>query len=109
MDGTTARERLQIMLAELDRSISVLRGEPGYERSAADAGAHLTDADRTRAMLEVATRQRTAVLAALDRLEAGSYGRCLDCGGELPEERLEARPEAARCVPCQSRYERRRR
>ena len=52
MDRATARERLESMLAELDRSIGVLRGDPEYERSAADAGADLADADRNQAMLE---------------------------------------------------------
>ncbi|WP_182903679.1 TraR/DksA family transcriptional regulator [Microbispora sp. H10830] len=109
MDVATARMRLESMLAELDRSISVLRGDPaGRDRSLADAGADLTDADRTRAMLDAASRQRTAVLAALRRLDDGGYGRCVDCGTLVPEGRLEARPEAARCVQCQSRTERRR-
>ncbi|MEV7808319.1 TraR/DksA family transcriptional regulator [Microbispora sp. NPDC088329] len=110
MDVATARMRLESMLAELDRSIRVLRGDPvdGHDGSLADAGAHLTDADRTRAMLDAASRQRTAVLAALKRLDDGGYGRCVDCGTLVPEGRLEARPEAARCVQCQSRAERRR-
>ncbi|SDI03898.1 dksA/traR C4-type zinc finger [Sinosporangium album] len=110
MDDATARARLQIMLAELDRSIGVLRGDPAAvrDRSAADAGLDLTDAERHQVMLDVASRQRVAVLAALKRLEEGVYGRCLDCGKPVPEGRLEARPEAARCVQCQSKRERRR-
>ncbi|MEZ0074487.1 TraR/DksA family transcriptional regulator [Planotetraspora sp. GP83] len=110
MDVATARMRLESMLEELDRSIGVLKGDPValQERSAADAGADLSDADRTKAILDVASRQRTAVLAALKRLEDGGYGRCVDCGRPVPEGRLEARPEAARCVQCQSKIERRR-
>ncbi|MER6946851.1 TraR/DksA family transcriptional regulator [Nonomuraea sp. NPDC000554] len=110
MDDTTARERLHVMLAELDRSIRVLRGDPVAvrEHSTADAGSDLTDADRAQAMLTVATTQRTAVLAALKRLDEGSYGQCVDCARAVPEGRLEARPEAARCVQCQGRTERRR-
>jgi DnaK suppressor protein len=98
------------MLEELDRSISMLRGDPVpvRDRSLSDAGADLTDADRTRALLDVATGQRSAVLAALKRLDEGVYGSCVDCGKPVPEGRLEARPEAARCVNCQSKSERRR-
>jgi RNA polymerase-binding transcription factor DksA len=96
------------MLVELDRSIGMLRGDPGTEKSAADAGADLTDTDRVRAMLDVATRQRTAVLDALKRIDQGSYGSCVDCATQVPEGRLEARPEAARCVNCQTKAERRR-
>ncbi|MCT9931229.1 TraR/DksA family transcriptional regulator [Planotetraspora sp. A-T 1434] len=110
MDVATARMRLESMLEELDRSIGVLKRDPvaPQERSPADAGADLNDADRTQAMLDVASRQRTAVLAALRRLDDGGYGRCVDCGRPVPEGRLEARPEAARCVQCQSKIERRR-
>ena len=38
--------------------------------------------------------------AALGRIEAGTYGRCERCGTEIPEERLELRPFASRCVAC---------
>ncbi|GGO64490.1 TraR/DksA family transcriptional regulator [Nonomuraea cavernae] len=110
MDDTSARERLEKMLADLDRSIGVLQGDPAAVReySAADAGSDLTDADRAQAMLTVATTQRRAVVDALKRLDEGSYGSCVDCGKPVPEGRLEARPEAARCVQCQGRRERRR-
>jgi DnaK suppressor protein len=31
---------------------------------------------------------------------------CLDCGETIPAKRLEANPIATRCVPCQTKYER---
>ncbi|MFF3017324.1 TraR/DksA family transcriptional regulator [Streptomyces sp. NPDC057939] len=37
---------------------------------------------------------------ALERLEQGEYGRCEDCGGTIPPERLEIRPAATTCVHC---------
>jgi DnaK suppressor protein len=37
---------------------------------------------------------------ALDRIDAGTYGRCVSCGIMIPDERLEAVPWAALCVPC---------
>ncbi|MET7463056.1 TraR/DksA C4-type zinc finger protein [Nonomuraea sp. NPDC005501] len=110
MEDTSARQRLQKMLADLDRSIGVLRGDrvAVNDRSPADAGSDLCDADRAQAMLTVAATQRRAVLDALKRLDDGTYGRCVDCAEPVPEGRLEARPEAARCVQCQGRRERRR-
>ncbi|MGY1633924.1 TraR/DksA family transcriptional regulator [Geodermatophilus sp. SYSU D01186] len=39
--------------------------------------------------------------AALARIDAGTYGRCVHCGGGIPTERLEFRPSAAACVSCQ--------
>lgn len=38
--------------------------------------------------------------AALRRIEDGTYGRCLSCGGAIPEGRLELRPWAATCARC---------
>src|SRR4051794_33580219 len=38
--------------------------------------------------------------AALARIDAGTYGRCVSCGAQIPEERLELRPFAGRCVSC---------
>lgn len=40
---------------------------------------------------------------ALDRIEAGTYGRCISCGDPIPGERLEAVPWAALCVPCSAK------
>ncbi|HLM05238.1 MAG TPA: TraR/DksA C4-type zinc finger protein [Blastococcus sp.] len=37
---------------------------------------------------------------ALHRIEAGTYGTCERCGAAIPEERLELRPFAGRCVTC---------
>ncbi len=42
--------------------------------------------------------ERDALLAALDRLAAGTYGVCEVCGRAIPAGRLEARPAATRCV-----------
>jgi DnaK suppressor protein len=38
--------------------------------------------------------------AALARIDAGTYGSCVTCGAAIPEERLELRPFAGRCVAC---------
>lgn len=38
--------------------------------------------------------------AALERIDAGTFGRCAQCGGEVPERRLRLRPAATRCGTC---------
>lgn len=43
---------------------------------------------------------------ALDRIKQGTYGKCLMCKQEIPEERLEAIPYAFLCIGCQSNAER---
>lgn len=39
--------------------------------------------------------------AALLRIAHGTFGECIDCGGEIEPERLQALPSAAKCYRCQ--------
>jgi DnaK suppressor protein len=41
--------------------------------------------------------------AALERIGAGTYGTCANCGEEIPIERLEALPYATLCIDCKRR------
>ena len=52
------------------------------------------------ALITQARERLREVEAALERVEAGSYGTCARCGRTIPDERLEARPTAAYCVAC---------
>ena len=45
------------------------------------------------------------IRAALNRLDAGTYGRCTRCGGQIAPARLEVLPHAAACIECQSHAE----
>jgi DnaK suppressor protein len=116
VETTVARKRLEEMRADLDRSITVLQREgsgpsagSGYPQDPADAGSMLSEADRTEAILHSARGQRDEVLAALARLDENAYGQCTDCGHEIPDGRLDARPDAARCVACQAKWAKRHR
>jgi RNA polymerase-binding protein DksA len=44
--------------------------------------------------------------AALLRIEAGTYGACTSCGGEILVARLEAYPWASLCIDCRRKTER---
>ena len=46
-----------------------------------------------------------AVADALQRIEDGSYGKCMDCEDNIPKGRLEVYPAAKRCVACKEIYE----
>jgi DnaK suppressor protein len=51
------------------------------------------------------TTELDAVEAALKRIAAGTYGECTDCGVHIPAARLQATPEAPRCIHCQEKAE----
>jgi len=62
----------------------------------------LVDAFRVQARARLASLDR-----ALERLDAGSYGRCEVCGGAIAAERLAARPGALTCIDCARAADRR--
>ena len=45
------------------------------------------------------------VEAALQRIRVGAYGNCVDCGDDIPFERLQANPMAQRCVEHQELHD----
>lgn len=54
------------------------------------------------AMAQLRRRQaeRATIDAALDRIDAGEYGCCLQCGEEIATARLEHNPAVANCIEC---------
>src|SRR5262249_15077276 len=54
-------------------------------------------------LLENETYIRDEALAALDRLDGGTFGKCERCGELIPIERLNALPYARYCTPCADR------
>jgi DnaK suppressor protein len=51
-------------------------------------------------------RLLAAIDTALARIEAGTYGTCVNCGAQIPPERLEAMPWATLCIDCKRKEER---
>jgi DnaK suppressor protein len=42
---------------------------------------------------------------ALQRLDHGGFGQCVECGDEINRKRLEAVPWASHCIVCQEKFE----
>ncbi len=57
------------------------------------------------ALDEHETASLALIDAALQRVAAGTYGRCVACSEPIPEARLLALPEAPRCLACQQKLE----
>lgn len=45
------------------------------------------------------------ILQAIDKINDGTYGICVDCEDEISEKRLSFYPNAARCLACQETFE----
>ncbi len=48
---------------------------------------------------------QSEILAALDRIEKGTFGRCENCGRAISRERLEALPYARYCITCSAKLQ----
>lgn len=42
---------------------------------------------------------------AIEKVNDGTYGICVDCGNDISEKRLASYPDAERCLVCQEMYE----
>ena len=52
------------------------------------------------ALVRQAQRHVAEIDAAVERLDAGTYGVCAGCGRAIADGRLEARPVARTCIDC---------
>jgi len=99
-----ARSRLEQEQIDLRQQLSELgRGTEGYDSNFADSSqvtAERGEAEALAAKLEEALAE---VDNALEKIDAGSYGVCEECGKEIAPARLEAKPEARLCIDCASK------
>ena len=75
----------------------------GYSLHMADQG---TDSQEREKSYLFASRERKYMEKldeALDRIKAGTYGMCQDCGCKIDKERLEAVPVTKLCYDCKSK------
>ena len=105
------RERLVKERTELLQRIAYERG--GVVSRADMAADHFDNSFQSRAQIrteretefamnEHETAELGDIQAALERIEAGTYGHCTNCDATIPPARLNAYPTAKRCIDCQT-------
>ena len=101
----TGKARLEAQLAELESRLSRIErdlDEP-HDPDSSERAAQMEDDESLEAQARLVTQEIASTRRALDRIENGEYGSCVECGEEISAERLEARPEAALCIACASK------
>ena len=121
-DDWSAAELAEVR-TELEAQSSALRGEIDRAEVAseklkrdqstegsgdeADAGSKTFEREHEMSLANNSRDLLVQVERALGRLDAGTYGRCEECGNPIPKARLQAFPRATLCVTCKQREERR--
>jgi len=103
--ATLAEERARLVhqLEELGADESgEMTGSVDFGDAFADAGAATSARTRTFGLISNLTDSLKHVDAALERLDDGTYGVCVDCGEPIGEDRLEFRPTSVRCIDCKA-------
>ena len=113
------RKRLEMDLKEAVSRLRQMGGAAALEELLGQSGERLAYADEVdeiqaneRREIGFATRELLVervnrITAALDRLNDGEYGTCVECGEKIAAARLRALPEVQTCVRCQGLLERR--
>lgn len=98
-------ERLDLLLSEAAKTMSDMTGDEENFPDPTDRAS--VESDRN-FLLRIRDRERKLIMKireALDRIENGAYGICEECGEEISEERLKARPVTTLCIDCKTSQE----
>jgi RNA polymerase-binding transcription factor DksA len=109
VDFDRARTLLTTELAELDErerfaesslaeaSADMVGQEGALGQHPGDYGSEVNTTMEAELSVDTIAEQRRRLIDAIERIEAGTYGRCAVCHRQIDDERLDARPEAATC------------
>lgn len=99
--GLEAEEqRLRSELAEIDHSDNA---ELSFDANFADSSQVTAERGELDALSQALVDGLEHVTQAIERIDNGTYGHCQECGAEIDFDRLQARPEARRCINCASK------
>ncbi|TMK67584.1 MAG: hypothetical protein E6G07_05670 [Actinobacteria bacterium] len=102
----TRQQEIEHRREELHRNGDGLTSElADYDQHPADQGTETFEQELDETTLIILEEEEHRVREAKKALEEGRYGICVDCGHEIPRERLDAIPESVRCVQDQRLYE----
>jgi len=103
--GKNLNEKLEELLVEANKTVSGMTDQRDSFPDPADRASMEAERNFT---LRIRDRERKLIgkiRDALDRLELGTYGICEECGEEISEERLKARPVTTLCIDCKKTQE----
>ena len=96
------RQQLEARLAELQVRLTNIKKDvtQAHSGDSAEQAQERENDEVVDAIGNETAQSIKIVQAALGRIADGSYGSCKECGEDIGQARLEAMPEATRCVGC---------
>lgn len=96
--------------AMADHALKKTRSEASGDLSSmpihmADVGSDNYEQEFTLSLMESEEDMLEQIEAALERIEEGDYGSCVECDRVIPKTRLKAIPYTSYCVKCASKLE----
>jgi len=98
----TIREELEKKKAELTIRLQRITDNlrRGYHPDSKERAKELEDSEVVDALGNEARAEIRNISAALQRIDAGEYGICVDCGTEIDKGRMRVHPYAKLCIEC---------
>lgn len=116
-DMLAYREKLHLIRARLRGDVTAMAevalrksGMEGADSSAmpihmAELGSDNFEQEFTLGLMEAEEGTLGHIDSALERIDVGTYGRCIECDGSIPKARLNAIPYTPVCIKCAEQQE----
>ena len=98
-------ERLKTLLEEAEKTVTGMTNERDTFPDPTDRANLETDRNF---LLRIRDRERKLIgkiKEGLARIDDGTFGICEECGEDISEERLKARPVTTLCIDCKTKAE----
>lgn len=102
LHGDLGRMTDEALRSNLLEGTSNLSNVPSHM---ADVGTENYDQEFTLGLIQNEQVTLEQVDRALDRMEKGTYGACVECGGPIAKPRLAAIPYTEHCIQCARKLE----
>ncbi|WP_338057991.1 TraR/DksA family transcriptional regulator [Streptomyces dangxiongensis] len=107
LDSEAGRLRTEISSSEASVAGLMRDSGDGAGDDEADTGTKNITREHEMALAANAREMLDQTERALERLDAGTYGLCENCGNPIGKARMQAFPRATLCVECKQKQERR--
>jgi len=107
--SNTLRAQLNALNRQVEAHRQVLSNDDypqaEIEQNTEDAAQHSDDDEVEAALSDIDRQELSSISRALERIKGDDYGLCVDCGRQIPFDRLEREPQTLRCLSCEAPYE----